>query len=299
MNIVLPFHTWRELLDNWGDRGFQFARDDAPRIVGILIVAFVLSRILKLFNNHLIAISKRQEFPSGLRAQQMRTVAGVIRGIGLFIIAFVAMAQILEIFHINIAPLLASAGVVGLAIGFGAQTLVKDVINGFFILIENQYDIGDLVKIGSVQGTVEIMTLRRTLLRDADGTVHNIPNSTIAVVSNMTRDWTQVTLHVSVDYKEDSDQIIGMLRQVADEIRNEEQFKDSIVTEPQVPGIDKINGSDVDYLIVVKTRPGQQWAVSREFRRKIKLCFEENGIKPGGQGPTYVFDSTMPSQAKR
>jgi moderate conductance mechanosensitive channel len=175
-----------------------------------------------------------------------------------------------------------------LAIGFGAQTLVKDVINGFFILIENQYEVGDNVKIGGVSGAVELMTLRRTVLRDADGTVHVIPNSTISVVSNLTRDWTQVSLHVSVDYKEDSDRVIGVLKEAATEVYNSDRYAPLMVAEPVVHGIDRVHGTEVEYLLTTKTRPGQQFAVSRELRRVVKNCLQKNEIQAGGQTRFFV-----------
>ncbi len=206
----------------------------------------------------------------------------------MFFILFLTALSVLETIGIDMKPLLASAGVAGLAIGFGAQTLVKDVINGFFILIENQYEVGDNVKIGGVQGAVELMTLRRTVLRDADGTVHVIPNSTISVVSNMTRDWTQVTLHVSVDYKEDSDKVIDVLREAASEVRGDEQFATMMVADPVVHGIDRVKGTEVEYLVTVKTRPGQQYPVSRELRRVVKNCLQKNEIQPGGQTRFFV-----------
>ena len=171
--------------------------------------------------------------------------------------------------------MLASAGIAGLAIGFGAQTLVKDFINGFFILAENQYDIGDTIRIAGVQGVVENMTLRRTVLRDADGTVHTVPSSDIKVVSNLTRDWTQINLHVSVAYGVDSDRVIGLLKQVGEELANDPTFADLIVAQPEVPGIDKVSGNAVDYLMLVKTKPGSQFAVKRELQRRIKVMLRE------------------------
>jgi moderate conductance mechanosensitive channel len=298
VNLLIPPHTWHEtwlrVLDKWGDDGVEFLRRDVPKIVGVLIIAFVLTRLLKLISNHLNEVSKREGLPSNVRAQQLRTLSGVVHGVGMFLIVFVAAMQILPVLGINMGPILASAGVVGLAIGFGAQTLVKDVINGFFILIENQYDVGDTVKIGSVQGTVEMMTLRCTILRDADGTVHTIPNSTIAVVSNLTRDWTLVALHVSADYQEDSDRIMSLLKEVAEEVRNEEGYKDLLVADPQVHGIERVHGTEVEYLLTVKTRPGQQYSVTRELRLRIKQCFEKNGIRPGGQSPYFVMESKLP-----
>jgi len=165
---------------------------------------------------------------------------------------------------------------------------VRDVINGFFILLENWFDVGDTVRIGTVQGVVESLSLRCTTLRDADGSVHIIPNSQITIVSNLTRDWTQVALHISVDYKENSDRVVELLRQIGTELYSNPTFREALVSEPQVPGIDRVRGEEVDYLMLVKTRPGQQFGVLRELRRRIKECFEQNGIKPGGQNRLYV-----------
>ena len=165
-------HTWFQVLNNWSDDTFEFVRRDVPKIVGVLIVAFILSHFLKVLKKHLVELSRRDAVQTSLRATQLRTLAGVFHSVGLVAIFFVAGMQILPVLGINIGPLLASAGIAGLAIGFGAQTLVRDFINGFFILIENQFDIGDVIKLGAVQGTVEKLTLRRTVLRDADGTLH-------------------------------------------------------------------------------------------------------------------------------
>lgn len=282
--------TFEEILQQWHSDALEFLRRDAPKIVIIIVVSFVLIRLVSLFTNRLKKISHAHAFPSGMRSQQLRTLAGVINGVGIFVIIFLALMQILPVLGINMGPLLASAGIVGLAIGFGAQTLVKDVINGFFILLENHYDVGDTIRISGVQGNVEDMTLRRTVLRDGDGTVHIVPNSEIKVVSNMTRDWNQVALQVSVSYSEPSDRVIGLLKEVASEVRNDPRFSDQIVAEPEVPGIDKVAGDEVDYLLLVKTRPGSQVPVARELRRKIKECFEKSNVKPGGPSKMYVVN---------
>src|SRR5271157_745096 len=229
-------HSVFQLLDDWSDDAFDFLRLRVPRIVGILIVAFILTRLLRKLSRHLIELSKHQGLPSSLRAQQLRTLSSVIYSVGVLAIMFLAAMQILPLLGINIGPLLASAGIVGLAIGFGAQALVRDFINGFLILVENQYDIGDTVRIAGVQGVVEIMTLRRTVLRDADGTVHTVPSSDIHVVSNLTRDWTQVRLQVSVSYAADSDRVIAVLKQVGEEMASDPNFASMIVATPEVPG---------------------------------------------------------------
>ena len=283
-------HNLLQLLDDWGDDAFDFLRSRLPRIIAVLIIAFILIYLLKRLARHLSELSNRQGLPTGLRAQQLRTLSSVIYSVGVFAILFLAAMQILPLLGINMGPLLASAGIVGLAIGFGAQTLVRDFINGFLILVENQYDIGDTVRIAGVQGAVETMTLRRTVLRDENGTVHTVPSSEIRVVSNLTRDWTQLPIHVSVAYGADSDRVIQLLNEIADEVANDPKYADKIVAKPEVPGIDKVSGGEVDYLMLVKTKPGSQFAVSRELRRRIKASFEKNKIEPGNPNRVYVVD---------
>jgi moderate conductance mechanosensitive channel len=268
-------HDWQNYFEVW-------IRDRAPKLVIILVLAFIFVRLLGVITRKLIAISEKGRGTGALRAQQVRTLIGMIRGAGVFLIVFFAgMSVLKDAFNINIEPLLASAGIAGLAIGFGAQTLVRDVINGFFILVENQFQVGDTVKIGAVSGTVEDITIRRTSLRDGDGTLHIIPNGIIQIVSNMTRDWSQVALQVAVDYAEDSDRVLKLLKQVACEFYEDEVFKPGIVAEPEVPGIDRVRGQEVDYLILVKVRPGKQDAVARELRRRIKAAMEHNKIRAG------------------
>jgi len=284
-------HSVFQLLDDWSDDAFDFLRLRVPRIVGILIVAFILTRLLRRLSRHLIELSKHQGLPSAFRAQQLRTLSSVIYSVGVLAIMFLAAMQILPLLGINMGPLLASAGIVGLAIGFGAQTLVRDFINGFLILVENQYDIGDTIRIAGVQGVVEVMTLRRTVLRDDNGSLHTVPSSEIKVVSNLTRDWTSLPIHVSVAYGADSDRVIELLKEVGEEVANDPKYSGMIVATPEVPGIEKVSGGEVDYLLLVKTRPGSQYAVSRELRRRIKACFEKNKIEPGHPNLVYVVDA--------
>jgi small-conductance mechanosensitive channel len=294
----MPVHNWLQLLDRWHDDALEFLRRDAPRIIVIVVVAAILIKLLRVLTRRLTVFSRTQVLPTGVRAQQLHTLASVLNGVGLFIILFLAAMQILPVLGINMGPLLASAGVAGLAIGFGAQTLVKDVINGFFILMESQYDVGDVVRISNVTGTVEHMTLRRTVLRDADGTLHNIPNSEIKIVSNMTRDWTQTALHIAVSYTEDTDRVISLLQEVGEELRNDPVFRDALVADPEVPGIERIVPGEVDYLMLIKTKPGQQYAVTRELRRRIKACFERHGVQPAGPAPMYVLSQSPLGQSK-
>jgi moderate conductance mechanosensitive channel len=281
-------NLWRD----WHDDLVRFTRHDAPKLLAILVLSFVLIRILGIITRNLVELSKRS---AGIaRVQQVKTVVGVVHSAGVFIIIFVAATQVLPVLGINIAPLLASAGIAGLAIGFGAQTLVKDVINGFFILAENQFEVGETIRAAGVQGTVEEITMRRTILRDADGTVHILPNSKIEIVSNMTRDWSQVSLHIAADYSENSDRIIKLLREEAQEFYNDPTFHDDVVAQPEVPGIERVTGTEVDYLMLVKVRPGRQYAVARELRRRIKTCFEKNQIKAGAPAQVYIGQLPAP-----
>jgi small-conductance mechanosensitive channel len=278
---------------NWHNDLVAWTRDRAPKLLVILVLAFIFVRLLGLITRKLVALSEKGPAHGALRTQQVRTITGVIRSVGVFLIVFfTGMTALKDAFNINIEPLLASAGIAGLAIGFGAQTLVKDVINGFFILVENQFEVGDTIRAAGVSGTVEEITMRRTTLRDGDGTLHIVPNGSIQIVSNMTRDWSQVRLHISADYTENSDRVVELLVQVAAEFYNDARFKNDVVSEPQVPGIERVRGNEVDYLMEVKVRPGKQYSVARELRRRIKTAFEKNSIKAGS--PTQVVVGQLP-----
>lgn len=273
----------------WHNYLVEWTRDRAPKLLVILVLAFIFARLLKVVTRKVVALSEKTGTRGQVRSQQVKTVAGVIYSAGLFLIIFFAgMSALKDAFNINIEPLLASAGIAGLAIGFGAQTLVKDVINGFFILAENQFDVGDTIKAAGVSGTVEEITMRRTILRDADGTLHIVPNGSIQIVSNTTRDWSQVSLHVAVDYGENSDRIVGLLKEVAEAFYADEEMRPDVVAQPQVHGIERIRGLEVDYLITVKVRPGKQYNVARELRRRIKTCFEQQKIKAGSPTQMYI-----------
>lgn len=286
---------WRELFQDWNQDTINFVRNALPKLLVILIGTIVLIRVLRLITAKVANLTNQERLSTRVRVQQVRTVVSVVNGVGTVLIFFVALLEILKLFNISIEPLLASAGIVGLAIGFGAQTLVKDVITGFFILLENQYDLGDTIKVAGVAGTVEAMSLRRTLLRDVNGTVHSVPNSEIKIVSNLTRDWSQVSLTIAVDYSEPSDRVIRLLQEIGEELRNDPDFGSDMVAEPEVPGIERVQGSEVDYLMLTKVRPGKQYAVSRELRRRIKERFEKNKIKPGGPSRIYIPENTSPA----
>lgn len=277
------------LLRDWREDTINFLRHDAPKIVFVVVGAYLLTRLLRIIARKSSDVHLRK-LPPGVSVQQIRTVTTVLTSVGVFVIFFIAALEILSLLGLNLGPMLASAGIAGLAIGFGAQTLVHDFINGFFILLENQYDIGDTVKIAGVKGTVERMSLRMTVLRDEDGTIHLVPNSVVQIVSNTTRDWAQLAMRVTVAYSEPSDKIIKLLKEVGEELRHDSEYEGDIVSDIQVPGIDRVGSGEAEYLVLIKTRPNKQYPVSRELRRRIKECFEKNNIQAAGPGRVYVMD---------
>jgi small conductance mechanosensitive channel len=278
------------LLRDWREDTMTFLRHDAPKIVLVLIGAYILTKILRAIARKSADLHIRK-LPPGVNVQQIRTVTSVVTSVGVFAIFFTAALVVLSLLGLNLGPMLASAGIAGLAIGFGAQTLVHDFINGFFILFENQYDIGDTVRIAGVKGTVERMSLRNTVLRDEDGTIHIVPNSSIQIVSNTTRDWSQLAMRVVVAYSEPSDKIVKLLTEVGEEVRHDPAYAEDVVSDIQVPGIDRVGNGEAEYLMLIKTRPNKQYTVSRELRRRIKACFEKNNVQAAGPGRIYVMDS--------
>ena len=277
------------LLRDWREDSMNFLRHDAPKILFVLLVAYVLTRMARSVAKRAADLHVRK-LPSGVRVQQVRTVASVVTSITVFIIFFVAALEVLSLLGLNLGPMLASAGIAGLAIGFGAQTLVHDFINGFFILLENQYDIGDIVRVAGVKGTVEAMNLRLTTLRDDDGTVHFVPNSAIQIVSNTTRDWSQLALRITVAYREPSEKVIKLLQEVGETLRQDPAFAGDIVGTIDVPGIERVGNGEAEYLMLVKTRPNRHLGVSRELRRRIKESFEKNDVEAAAPGRVYVVD---------
>jgi small-conductance mechanosensitive channel len=184
--MIPEANNLRALLRYWAEDTLTFLRHDVPKIVLVLVVAFVLIRLLRLVTRKVISLQAGRSTPED-RAQEVRTLVSVVTNIGISVILFVAVLEILPILGLNVGPIMASAGVAGLAIGFGAQALVHDFINGFFILLDKEYEIGDNVQIAGVNGAVEKMTLRYTALRGDDGTLHYVPNSQITIVSNTTQ----------------------------------------------------------------------------------------------------------------
>jgi small conductance mechanosensitive channel len=193
----------------------------------------------------------------------------------------VVLITVLPEFGINVGALLAGAGIIGIAVGLGAQSLVKDVLSGLFILIENQYGKGDVVHVAGVGGLVEDVNLRRTLLRDQDGALHTVPNGAIAVASNLTRTWSRVNTVVRVSESEDLDRVFAAINRVGDELAKDPAWSDDIIAAPKTLGIEGFSDSGVEVRIVGDTQPNRQWDVTRELRLRLKKAFDTEGIRRG------------------
>jgi small-conductance mechanosensitive channel len=264
-----------------------------PRFLAVLLIIFVLHRIVLFFVKRMRRLADRQ-VGNFHRAAQLRTMAAIVRATSYTVFGFIVFLQVLNLLNIPYQPLLASAGILGIAVGLGAQSIFKDMLNGVLILIEDQYNVGEVVNIAGLKGTVEDLSLRRTTLRDADGTLYIIPNSQIATVSNLSRDYAVATLNVSVDASANPDKVIALLGEVAGLVRNEPELKDIAVADPVILGVDKIEGRSVTYPVQIRVRTNKRDIVLRELRRRIILAFEKNGI-PLGNDPANMLILRAPS----
>lgn len=274
------------VLDEWILDTQEFIRTKLPHLIVVAIIAFVLIRLLRLITSHMVRVAARHAANPD-RIGQVRTLSGVIRTTGMAIIGVIAGLQFLDALGVNLAPLLASAGVAGLALGLAAQNIVKDMLNGVLILIEDQFNVGDTVRLAGLAGTVEAMTLRKTTVRDGDGTLYVIPNSQITTVANLSVGYSVATINVSVDFSANPDEVLKLLQGIAMDVRNSDEFRSVFVTDPQILGVDAVKGSEMIYPVVFKTLATQQYAPVREFRRRVRLALEQNHLLPGD--PNRVF----------
>jgi small conductance mechanosensitive channel len=279
---VLPVLLQDAADQSTGDDILDWLAGDGARIVGVILVALIVDLALhRVVPRALRLAVERQlkDVPAEEVEQRVHTLSSVFTGSGRVIITLVALLTLLPLAGISIGPLLAGAGIVGLAVGFGAQSLVKDVISGLFILLDNQYSKGDVVTVGGVSGLVEDVGLRRTVLRDLDGAVHYIPNGEIAVASNLTQEYSRVNLNVGVSYSEDLDHVMAVINRVGAEMAADAEWGQHIITPPSCLRVDSFGDSRIDLKIVGDTQPIQQWAVMGELRRRLKIAFDREGIE--------------------
>jgi small conductance mechanosensitive channel len=250
------------------------------KVLGILIALVILFQMSKWIVGYLEKfVLEKDPIQAAEAKKRANTLGTILRHALLLVISFIAIMMILGELGIQLGPLLATAGIGALAIGFGAQSLVKDVISGFFIILENQYRIGDVIEVAGVSGLVESVSLRRTVLRDLEGKVHTIPNGEIKIVSNLSKEWARSVLDVGISYREDVDQVIELLEQIGKEFGAEEPWKSAILEPLQVFGVERFGESELVIRVVVKTVPLKQWEVGRELRKRIKIRFDKKGIQ--------------------
>jgi small conductance mechanosensitive channel len=273
-------HFFSQILRGWHGDIVRFVQYGLPKLLFALIAAFVLQQVVRFFVNRIHNRASRL-VGNAQRASQLRTMAAILRATAYAVIGFYLLTQILGAIGVSLGPFIASAGVIGLGISFGAQSIFKDMLTGIFILVEDQYSVGDTIKIAGLTGTVEDLTLRVTKLRDGDGTIYVVPNSQITTVSNLSRDYSVGVLNISVSGHEDPDHVIAVLKSIAGKLRTDDAFKDVVIAEPTVPGVDKLAGPDALYPISVRVRVNQRDGVLRELRRRVLQAFEKEKIAYG------------------
>ncbi len=253
------------------------------RITLILVVAWIMAKLLRKslqqFERHLVKKSAAQGEPPSESEKRIETILRLMRQAALLALWITVGLILLKQLGVEITPIIASAGVAGVAVGFGAQNLVRDVISGFFIILENQIRVGDVAIINGTGGLVEHINFRTTVLRDLSGTVHIFPNGTITTLSNMTNEWSAYVFEIGVAYKENTDTVVEVMREVGNSMQADEKFGALMLAEPEIFGVDKLGDSAVVIKGRIRTRPIRQWDVGREYLRRIKLTFDEKGIE--------------------
>ena len=250
------------------------------KIICVLIVVFLVNRFGKKFIGRTIKRAVKHK-DRDAEVKREKTLIGIFSGVLNIIVWLVAVMMILPEFGIDIGPILAGAGIFGVALGFGAQYMVRDFLAGLFIILENQYRIGDVVCLDDTCGGVEDITLRKTVLRDLDGKVHHIPNGSFTKAANLTGDYSRAHMNISVAYKEDIDKVMQLINKVGNEMAEVSPWKEYIIKPIQVagPGPDSFGESGVIIKVLGETKPLKQWDTLKEFRRRLKIAFDKQGVE--------------------
>ncbi len=273
--------------DFWNNTLTRFVEwiiNQAPYVILLVVLLFILLKLLNVLIRRLKRIfinraTKSPKYDTVEASKRINTLSGILKGMGKIIIWSVFLMMILKKLGIDIGPILAGAGILGLAIGFGAQELVRDFISGFFILFENQVRTGDYAIINNVTGLIEKIELRTMTLRDFSGVVHVFQNGKINSLANMTKEWSAIILEIGVAYKENVDNVMNIMQEVGDEMYNDPEYKGIFLEKLHIYGLDKFADSALVIRARLKTIPGEQWDMGREYRRRLKKVFDEKGIE--------------------
>ncbi len=290
-------HILRHVIEGWRGDIAHFIQFGVPQLIFALLAAFICQQLVLFFVRRM---HERAEHLVGnsSRASQLRTMAAILRATAYAIIGFYLLTQVLGAIGVSLGPFIASAGVIGLGISFGAQSIFKDMLTGIFILVEDQYAVGDTITIASLTGTVEDLSLRVTRLRGGDGTIYIVPNSQITTVQNLSRDFAVGTLNVSVDAREEPTRIINLLKKLASDVRSDVAFKDIVIADPDVPGVDALRGYEAVYPITVRVRVNQRDGVMRELRLRILSAFAKEKIALGAHTSAVLIQSEASSASE-
>jgi moderate conductance mechanosensitive channel len=274
-----------------------WAFDSGLRVVLIACFAYAVIRMVGLGVRR---FEHDVSFGTGLdaleRAKRARTLGSVLMNITTTVVVLIAALMILREFRVDISPALTGAGIVGVAVGFGAQTLVRDLIGGFFLILENQIRVGDAVSINGIGGLVETIRLRTTLLRDEEGTVHVIPNGAITTLANRSKEFSYYVINLPVAYGENIDEVTALVKTIAGDLQQEDRYKPFILAPLEVAGVDVFDANGVKLKMRIKTAPQKQWDIGRELRRRIAEAMEERGIPMFSAQRTTVVPPPAPRQ---
>jgi small conductance mechanosensitive channel len=300
MEEIINTDFWKEL---W-ERGQEWIITELPGLIIIIIFLIILGRFIRFILNKLskTLINRAEKSDKGdvtEAEKRIKTLMGILGGILSIFLWAVFIMIALKKFGVEIGPILASAGIVGVAIGFGAQELVRDFLSGFFILLEDQVRTGDVAVINGTGGVVEKLEMRTITLRDFSGVIHIFQNGKINTMANMTKEWSAMVFDIGVAYKEDVDEVMNVMREVGHELQNDEVFSKSIIEPIEIFGLDQFADSALIIKARIKTKPIQQWAVGREYRRRLKIAFDKKNIEiPFPHTTVYWGEEINPLELK-
>lgn len=298
MEKLFDASFWTDLFES----GKAWIIEDLPGLLIILIVFFIAFKIIRLslkrLRKSLIKHAEKRDITDTDEAEKrIHTLMSIIHSIIKIILWVILIMIILQKFGINIAPILAGAGIVGLAVGFGAQELVKDFISGFFMILENHIRTSDVAIINGTGGLVEKMEFRTTTLRDFSGVVHTFQNGKINTISNMTKEWSAMVFDIGVAYKEDPRAVMKVMKEVADDLQKDPEFGNKILEPIEIFGVDEFGDSAIVIKARLKTKPIQQWTIGREYKTRLKYAFDEHNIEiPFPHTTVYWGEEITPLQ---
>jgi moderate conductance mechanosensitive channel len=268
-------------ISDFNDLFFAWLITHGARIVLIAIASWLLTLILKRVIERAVRIAVVPDGTMTEDSEKKRedTLIRIFNGALKIVILVMAVLMIVQEFGVKIGPILAGAGIVGLAVGFGGQYLIRDIITGLFIIIENQYRIGDVINVENIGGLVEDISLRKTTLRDMNGTVHHVPHGEIKKVSNLSRTFARINLNLGVAYSTDLEHVISVINAIGEELANDPVHKESLLTPPRFLRVDEFADSAIMLKIVGDTKPLKQWELTGELRKRLKIAFDREGIE--------------------